>query len=249
MSEISATPPLIEKIEPEIIPKPVMFGLSDEGERDELISVVVDGEVKRVNLCYPLDDDVISFPELVRQTLETAAAFLERDIVVSMCGINTVKKMKDIKRIGGKDLRRSIAHFNGARHHYPEVAAWCAVHGYPYIPSANTSSEIEQFEDSGYDIVKAIPWLGPDGLHEYVREYDGLLHFNAAGGIQPVDMDEETNTPLEVNPDFVATAGLEQVRFISATHPIKVLNREGETDPLGRLEEYFRLIRDFRSAA
>jgi len=252
MSEILA-PPLIEKIEPEIIPKPGMFGLSDSGARRELLSVFLNGSIRRVNLCYPLDDDVVSAPELVWQTLEMAADFIDSGLLVSMCGIDTVRKLKTIKRIGGRELRRQIAHFNGARYHYPKVAAWCALHGYPYVPSANTPKEIEQFEqfeqfeDSGFHVVKAIPWLTGDGggLHEYVKRYNGPLLFNAAGGIQPVDMDEKTNTPLEVNSGFATTANLGQVCLISATHPIKVLNKGGETDPLGKLEEYFRLIRDF----
>ena len=225
----------IHKLEPEIIPTEDVFGIVDAAATRELINVLKDNTINRINICFPLDEND---EKLVKLTFEAIQNMLEGGIRVSMSNIDTIDKVK----FEQQECGNNISYFSKATV-VPAVEKYCRDNNIPFLPGASNIREFWQLEAQWYHAVKAYPFV-KNQLIDVIRDAkDSTLVYNPAGWITPVLMDNEGN-PKEVSDFFLQCAGLENVINISATDPAKCLIKSpNNANPLEKFNKYLQLVR------
>jgi hypothetical protein len=128
----------IHKLEPEIIPTEDVFGIADRTATRELISVLKDNTINRINICFPLDE---KDEKLVKLTFEAIQNMLEGGIRVSMSNIDTIDKVK----FAQQECRNNISYFTKATA-VPMVEQYCRDNNIPFLPGASNITEFLQRE-------------------------------------------------------------------------------------------------------
>lgn len=123
----------IHKLEPEIIPTEDVFGIVDTAATRELISVLKDNTINRINICFPLDE---KDEKLVKLTFEAIQNMLEGGIRVSMSNIDTIDKVKFAQQESGNN----ISYFSKATV-VPAVEKYCRDNNIPFLPGASDITE------------------------------------------------------------------------------------------------------------
>ncbi|MCL2539868.1 MAG: hypothetical protein FWE53_00325 [Firmicutes bacterium] len=229
-------PTPFQKLEPEFVPKWGMLGLGDDDEREELINVMSKAGVKRVNFCYPLDEDLSQSPELIIYTMDMARSFKDSGFLVSFCNIDELGKIKVIKKeFGNLDDISYLTDDSWV----PAVMEYCTKHNTPFIPSGHNIAEMKAYVDAGYPVVKAMPYAqqkvvdgkaeGMFAVPELRQKINGRkvdqeqsdVLFAAGGGLAPLFTKPVGGAP-KLNWAFKDAAKLEGMVIISATQPVKV---------------------------
>lgn len=122
-----------DKLEIEIVPSDNVFGIVDKKKTEELISVLKDNCIKRINVCFPLDG---SNPELIKHTFAAMQKMLDEGIRVSMSNINTIDKITYAQQACGD----AISYFSKAEK-VPVVEQYCKDNNIPFLPVASNMTE------------------------------------------------------------------------------------------------------------
>ena len=123
----------IHKLEPEIIPEENVFGIVDRTETKELIGVLKDNSINRINICFPLNaNDEI----LIKHTLSAIQTILEGGIRVSMSNIDTIDKIKFVQQ----ECENNISYFSKAKIVHI-VEKYCRDNNIPFLPVASNIME------------------------------------------------------------------------------------------------------------
>ncbi len=222
------------KLEPEIIPSRDVFGMIDRKERSELIQVLKDNSVNRINVCFPLDT---SDTKLINLTIEAIQDILEWEISVSMSNIDTIGKIIFMQQT----CEDRISYFTKEKM-VASVEQYCKKHNLPFLPAAWNLEEFMNRAREWYRVVKAYPFVKNEIIKIIQGGSDSTLLYNPAGGIIPVLADKNGN-PERVDDFFLQCANLDNVINISATDPAKCLIKSGNNlNPLEKINKYLKLI-------
>ncbi|MEI7563693.1 MAG: hypothetical protein WCJ39_08960 [bacterium] len=209
----------IQKLEPEIIPEENVFGIVDIAETKELISVLKDNCIDRINICFPLNERDEKF---IKLTFTAIQNILEGGICVSMSNIDSIDKVKF-----AQEACQNISYFTKATP-VPPVEQYCRDKNIPFLPGASNRAEFVQRGAEGYRVVKAYPFVKDQLIDIITTSKDASLLYNPAGGIIPVLRDKQGD-PKEISDFFLKCVALENVINISATDPAKCLIKSSTT--------------------
>lgn len=224
----------IHKLEPEIIPGENVFGIVDRTETKELIGVLKDNSINRINICFPVN---ANDKMLIEYTFAAIQAILEGGIRVSMSNIDTIDKIKFAQQA----CENNISYFTKAQIVHT-VEQYCRDNNIPFLPVASNIKEFWHRITEWYRVIKAYPFVKEQLMEAIAQSKDKTLLYNPAGGITPVIMDECGN-PKEVSDFFLQCAKLDSVINISATDPAKCLIKPSSNwNPLERFNKYLQLV-------
>lgn len=241
---------LISKFQPTIIPNKDVFGIDDVIERGELIYTLKEFGVGRVNIQYPKSGAVDRDKDIVEKSVVMAGDFADNGILVSMCGIDDVKKLKKIQQIGGRETIDKIAFFNCAKNN-KAVEDYCRRNEIPYVPSVEYRNEFDGRLHKGETLLKAYPFYNGEtaGAHNFIGEFDVQKRMGyedrecqiiASGGIEPID--SETG---KITRKFKTVMGMHTVVAVGSTQPVEMfLQKERVNVRLTDLENYIKTIAD-----
>ena len=224
----------IQKLEPEIIPEENVFGIVDKAETKELISVLKDNSINRVNICFPLN---ANDKELIEHTFTAIQNILDGGIRVSMSNIDTINKIE----FAQQTCQNNISYFTKAEI-VPTVEQYCKANNIPFLPVASNITEFWNRITEWYRVVKAYPFIKEQLMKVITDSKDATLLYNPAGGIIPVLSDKNWD-PKELSDFFLQCSKLENVINISATDPAKCLIKSyNNSNPLERFNKYLQIL-------
>lgn len=122
-----------DKLEIEIVPERNVFGIIDKKKTDDLISVLKDNHIKRINICFPLNE---SDSELIKHTFVAMQNMLDAGIRISMSNIDTIDKIIYAQQA----CENAILYFSKAEK-VPIVEQHCKDNDIPFLPVASNMTE------------------------------------------------------------------------------------------------------------
>lgn len=135
-------------IEPVLLPTKDTFGLMNQSERSDLIYLLADKGIDRVNIEYPTekaisDANKMVFQNFLNNLISMADDFAENKFDISLSNCDQVEKITSLSNSNCPHITSRLKYFD-SQICVPEVENFCDFHGYKYLPSANRYKRVPE---------------------------------------------------------------------------------------------------------